>query len=281
MNYVLYHADCRDGFGSAFAAWKSLGDGATYLACQHGTPPPDLLVDRTTRIFVVDFSFPRSLLLRWHEEAAEVLVIDHHVTAQENLAGLPFASFDMDRSAALMVWEHFHPDRAAPAFLRHVQDMDLWRFELPDTRQVCAAIDSYPQDFRVWDGFCDDGAVARLRDEGRIIGRFVEQQVAYLCRQAMRLDLAEFKGVPAVCSPLFISETCAKLLELNPDAPLATAWFQVEPDRRIFSLRSRQGGTDVARLATRYGGGGHPSASGFSVPVGSVDLAPPAGETKA
>ena len=42
VDCVIYHAECTDGFGSAYAAWKLLGNRAEYHACKHGTPPPDV-----------------------------------------------------------------------------------------------------------------------------------------------------------------------------------------------------------------------------------------------
>lgn len=37
---VLYHADCMDGFGAAWALWKRFPQ-ARYVAVKHGNPPPD------------------------------------------------------------------------------------------------------------------------------------------------------------------------------------------------------------------------------------------------
>jgi len=276
MIYVLYHADCRDGFGSAYAAWKHLGDEATYLPCQHGKPKPELVLGAATKIYVVDFSFERDVLTTWPDQVGELVVIDHHVPAQESLQGLPFARFDMERSAAILTWRYFHGEGSEPPeFLGHVEDMDLWHFALEGTREICAAIDSYPHEFRVWDRFAAAGACGRLRDEGVVIRRFVERQVEYVCGEAVRLTVGPYTNVPCVNSGLFVSEACARLLEMHPEAELAAAWFQVEPGRRVFSLRSRKGETDVAELAKLFGGGGHPSASGFSVEVGDVSVAAP------
>ena len=36
VNCVIYHADCTDGFGAAYSAWKLLGNRAEYHACRHG-----------------------------------------------------------------------------------------------------------------------------------------------------------------------------------------------------------------------------------------------------
>ena len=33
---ILYHADCDDGFGAAYAAWLSLGDSAEYQPVYYG-----------------------------------------------------------------------------------------------------------------------------------------------------------------------------------------------------------------------------------------------------
>ena len=37
---VLYHADCPDGFGGAYAAWKKFGDTAEYIPVKYGRTPP-------------------------------------------------------------------------------------------------------------------------------------------------------------------------------------------------------------------------------------------------
>ena len=44
VDCVIYHADCTDGFGSAYAAWKLLGNRAEFHACKHGTKPPNVKV---------------------------------------------------------------------------------------------------------------------------------------------------------------------------------------------------------------------------------------------
>ena len=42
VDCVIYHANCTDGFGSAFSAWKLLGNRAEYHSCTHGTKPPNV-----------------------------------------------------------------------------------------------------------------------------------------------------------------------------------------------------------------------------------------------
>ena len=54
VNCVIYHADCTDGFGAAYAAWKHLGNRSEYYACKHGSPPPDI---KGKVVAILDFSY--------------------------------------------------------------------------------------------------------------------------------------------------------------------------------------------------------------------------------
>ena len=65
VDCVIYHADCTDGFGSAYSAWKQLGNRAEYHACKHGTPPPDV---KGKNVVVLDFSFNNATTKKMIEE---------------------------------------------------------------------------------------------------------------------------------------------------------------------------------------------------------------------
>ena len=54
INCIIYHADCTDGFGAAYSAWKCLGNRAEYHACKHGTTPPDV---KGKVVAILDFSY--------------------------------------------------------------------------------------------------------------------------------------------------------------------------------------------------------------------------------
>ena len=79
---VLYHADCSDGFGAAWALWKKYPK-AKYQPVKHGFPPPTNLAGR--HIVMVDFSYSRPALETMAQQAASLQVLDHHITAQDAL----------------------------------------------------------------------------------------------------------------------------------------------------------------------------------------------------
>lgn len=271
MIYVLYHSNCYDGFGAAFAAWKRFGDTAKYLPVSYGYPPPP--TPDASHIYILDFSYPLDVLLGLVNQGSPVTVIDHHKTAKENLnAALGVHShlhtiFDMEKSGALLAWEYFHQYQAeepsdpglpvlAPLLIQHISDRDLWKFHLEGTAKIHKALVSLPMDFKVWDQL----DVEKLKAEGEVCERLYTQLVAKICEGAytQRIDGHD---VPVVNTSIAWSEVGHELLERNPDAPFVAS-FTVFKDQVMWSLRSRAE-FDVSAIAKKFSGGGHKNAAGF------------------
>lgn len=252
---VLYHAECSDGFGAAWAIWKRF-PGVRFIPVKHGHPPPDGLTSQC--VVIVDFSYARPILDTMASETKNLLVLDHHITAQQALAGLPYAYFDQNKSGAVLAWEWAHGSRA-PWLLDYIQDKDLWKWALPGSREINAALASYPFDFQVWDRFSQQ----TLEQEGQAILRYERELVSKLAAQAV---MVEFQGqvVPSVHSAILTSQIGERL---SADHPFCVIWHDRD-GRRFFSMRSREEGADVGAIAASFGGGGHTHAAGFSVPLG-------------
>ena len=82
---------------------------ARYLPVEHGLSPPSGLDH--DHVVMVDFSYPREVIERLAPRPVSGF-LDHHVTAQAALAGLPYAYFDMKKSGAVLAWEWAHPEPA-------------------------------------------------------------------------------------------------------------------------------------------------------------------------
>lgn len=255
--YVLYHANCPDGFGAAFAAWKKFGNNAQYIPVKHGNPLPEM--EAKSEIYIIDFAYDRQTLLTLAQDN-QVQVLDHHKTAFDDLQGLDFAEFDMHRSGAVMAWNYFHPETEVPLLLQYIQDQDLWNWALPAAKEICTALSMYPFDFKLWDQL----KIEQLQQEGTVVLRYKEQLVSQLSR---KLDWFEILGhcVPAVNTPLFASELGNQLCLDHPEAKFSACYSELNGMRK-FSLRSI-GDNDVSAIARHFGGGGHPNASGMAVPI--------------
>ncbi len=258
---VMYHAECSDGFGAAWALWKKFPS-ARFIPVKHGNSPPAGIAGR--HVVIVDFSYPRETLEAMARETAGLQVLDHHITAEKALAGLPFAYFDQKKSGAVLAWEWAHTE-PAPWLLQYIQDKDLWHWALPASREINAALASYPYNFHVW----DELRQVTLEAEGRAILRYENELVGKIAVEAALVSFHN-ETVPAVQSAVLTSQLGERL---SAGYPFCVIWHDRD-GRRYYSLRSREDGADVAAIATSYGGGGHTHAAGFSVPLGPDSPSP-------
>lgn len=257
-NIVIYHGgNCPDGFTAAWVAWKLYGDSADYLPAKYGDPPPDV-TDRHVRI--LDFSYPRATLLEMHAKATSLAVLDHHKTAEADLAGLDFCKFDMNRSGAGLAWDVLHADEPRPKLVDYVEDRDLWRFSLPDARAITAYVMATPKAFEAWSNLArlvEDGP-GRVAELGQAILRKIDEMIyTHACETIPRVVAGH--AVPVVNASTEFSEIAGKLAE---GALFSVAWFQRGDGKYQYSLRSR-GDFDVSEIAKLWGGGGHKNAAGF------------------
>jgi len=256
--FVLYHANCPDGFGGAWSVWLVRGDAATYCPVSHGDPPPEIPPDAS--VLMVDIAYPREVALALRDRVRELVILDHHKSAQEDIGDLDFVTFDMNRSGAMMGWNYMHPGKEPPPLIRYVQDRDLWRFELPNSREVTAALGSYPMEFEVWKALDVDD----LAREGTAILRFRDQTVKTIVGFARWGEIGGYR-VPIVNATAHWSDVGEAMLQKYPEAPFVGAYFEDSEGTRRWSLRSRKD-FDVSTVAKKLGGGGHPQASGFREP---------------
>ena len=271
----VYHGNCADGFTAAWVVRKAFGeDDVEFVAGVYGEPPPDVA---GRDVIVVDFSYPRATMEGIVARARSVLVLDHHKTARDALADLPGATvvFDMERSGAGIAWDHFFPWVQRPALIDRIEDRDLWRFSYPDTREVQAAVFAHEYTFENWDALAA-ADLAALSVDGRAIERKHFKDIRELVNVVTRTMEIGGHAVPVANLPYtFTADAGHHLAEGHPFA----ACYWDTPAGRVFSLRSREGGADVSRIAKAYGGGGHANAAGFRVPWGHELTAPTAGDT--
>lgn len=263
-NLCIYHASCADGFGAALAVklyFDGLNQKCEFLPAHYGNDVPDVT---GKNVIIVDFSYPRDVLIRMNEDSESLTVLDHHKTAEKDLKGLDFCIFDMERSGAVMAWEHFHGKGNVPLLFQYIQDRDLWQWELPNSKEFSAGLQLLPMEFSVWEKYLDTANISELIEKGETVLKYQEQVVERATRPE-KVKLVEVQGftVPILNTTTLVSEICGKLAE---DYPFAVTYFDT-PEDRVYSLRSRNGGEDVSIIAKAFGGGGHPAASGFSIPL--------------
>lgn len=291
---VIYHDHCADGFGAAWACWMKWGAACQYVPANYGQTPPDVA---GKHVLIVDFSYKRDVLREMAGTAKSIIVLDHHKTAQADLTdwqiddvagdfwadddpmshvhtnddfvGQPIAAlFNMNKSGAVLAWEFCH-EAPVPMLLRLIQDRDLWRFAMEDTKPFALWLRSQPFDFDRFELLAQELDDARdsevIMTEARAMQRFFDAKVDEIASFADFEAIAEHTPIMVNCPPMFSSEVGHALLDKHPAAPFAAMWYETR-NKRMWSLRSRDERTDVSAVAAIFGGGGHRNAAGFSEP---------------
>lgn len=261
---VLYHADCSDGFGAAWAAWMRFGDAATYIPVRHIDPPPVGLID-TDDVLIVDFAYPKAVLVELEKTVRSIRILDHHKSAQIDLEGVPYATFDMTRSGSGITWDTLHPDTVRPRLINYIEDRDLWNWTCDNTREVLAVLDLRPKDFRGWENFSYDLENTATRyeiiEQGTLLVKHNRVLVGEMALHARRATILGH-DVPICNSYLYRSELGNFLAK---DEPFAVIWYQNKDSDIVCSLRSKDTGEDVSLIAKNFGGGGHARSAAFTV----------------
>ncbi|MEK9160865.1 MAG: hypothetical protein AAB440_02410 [Patescibacteria group bacterium] len=264
---ILYHGDCPDGFGGAFAAWKKFGNAAEYVPIKHGRPVPKGLAG--AELYFIDFVYKKPEMNQIAAEAASLVVLDHHEGVRDVVESMPHHIYDANRSGATIAWSYFHPETPVPTLLSYVEDGDLYRFALPDAHALLSYIYTEPFTFESWDTIASDLEKPEKRTEmiarGEVYRRHSDLIINELVNDA---KLVKFEGHICYFSPtlsIFASDLGNRLARKR--GPLALA-VQARPDGLRISLRG-DGSVDVAKIAQKYGGNGHPNASAFSLPWGT------------
>lgn len=262
---IVYHDPCFDGFTAAWAAYKALGKSAEYIPAAHGSKMPDF--EPGDHVYWVDFTYP-AVCRKYLKEGVKLQIIDHHKTGIQGWGDYPGALFDMNHSGAYLSWEFFHEGSNPPALVKYVEDRDLWRWKMPNSREVTDWLGLFPLTFDAWDEAHEvltqnfDQAVSH----GQIAAQAHKRAVEDILTQNVRCceHIGGYSVPVANCPKRFGSDVAIALLAMYPDAPFAAYYSDVSTGVREYGLRSRST-FDVTDVAKKYGGGGHPTASGFRV----------------
>jgi len=298
---VIYHADCTDGYGAAFAAWLKLGDEAEYVPMNYNSINPADLADLTDdrEVYILDFSLPRVQMESVFRLAKRVVWLDHHKTAFEMWCSkAPDLFFtihkeaddqkhivlDDCKSGALLAWEYFHPGTEVPMLIQHIDDRDRWVWALNGSAELHAALGAMqPWSFEKWQDvfeLASDRGMLDLYTEGAAILRAQKQHVERMAKQARKCRIIKTEPKPngehweanvlvdalglAVNASLHQSEVGHELA--NQSSTYGLVWYVAADCRVRCSLRSN-GDYDVSSIARSFGGGGHRNAAGFETDI--------------
>lgn len=288
FDLVLYHGGCPDGFTSAWV-FKHYFPMIQVHGCSYGTDPPSVY---QRRVAVVDFSFPRDQMLKMIQDSEYLVVLDHHASAEKNLANLDkeFSHekgeiiFDMKRAGAQISWDYLYPNKQRPWFIEYVADRDLWKKELPYTEELSLAMwfDGYFQDFNLLENLFQkvpflgkDISRHPIIDRGTSILRCknidIKNYANLACLTSLTLPIGKYSVRLVSCPRQYRSDVGNIITSIFKDCDFAGIyWYDHFRDEWWISLRSSLTCQyDLSDISNYFEtGGGHKHAAGFSIKSG-------------
>jgi oligoribonuclease NrnB/cAMP/cGMP phosphodiesterase (DHH superfamily) len=282
IDVVISHKGCVDGFGCIFAIYYYFKYHNLDINKIHFYPlSHNDKIDYTKltgkNVLVTDFSFKKDIYDLLKSLCKEIFTIDHHQTAFNQLGNDETLYYIESECGATLVWywlwnmNSAYPNKDIPIILYYIRDRDLWLNLLDKSKEVSAYL-YYIVDNNInilMDDFYenDDDKILTYKNIGEILiipeNKLISDCVKY--SQTRKLD---GKIVKLAESQLFRSEIGDRILETYKNIEIALIWnYDAIHNLIKISLRSRKGQVNVAQLAEKFGGGGHQSASGFSIPL--------------
>lgn len=262
---VIYHANCLDGFTSAWICSLFLEDAIYIPAADREKFSLDV---RGKTVYIIDFSYTTAIMLKIEKEAQNLILIDHHESAYKRLGDFEYSYFDLDHSAAVLVWKFFEPQKDPPLIALLAEDRDLWRWEIRGSKLATTALMAHEFTFEKWD-YLAGLSLDELINMGESIQAFKDMCIK---EHVSKVKISSFEGydVPVVnCTTSRIKSELGSLI--CQGWPFAVLWSAFKEGKLLCSLRSNpDGGINVAELCERHGGGGHPNAAGVIVDIKEV-----------
>ena len=258
---ILYHADCSDGLGAAWAAWKKFGTSASYIPVANAAPPPEGLVGK--EIYTVDYTFPKEITKRLIKANRRVTAIDHHVSNKPAIKITHKPLYRLHHSGAVLTWQYFHPKKRLPIYLKYVEDADLWRLKMPHAKEFVVARPFFPDTIKSTDVLIKKFERSDFRNkffaDGKLVLKYQKEILYNILRNTDRVWFHGHRAL-AVNSPIFTDELATMMYKKEP---VAIVWHNKKNSIKV-SLRS-DGSVDVSKIAAKYSGGGHKRASAFKL----------------
>jgi oligoribonuclease NrnB/cAMP/cGMP phosphodiesterase (DHH superfamily) len=292
---IIYHGPCPDGTGGLWSAchYKPIKN---RYACKAGCNPIGNYTDMN--VIFVDLCPQIDYLLELLKVAKYVVILDHHKSSEQmikdNAAILSIQTnlhieFDMGRSGCQMSWDYFFDNAPRPFFIDYMGDRDLWTWKLPSSREINTAlwelgyIDSYDLTKLTELLVNSEEKKSYLESSGRFIEagnkREVDIGVSNAIEATMEWRDKTFRvWLGGNINPSLRSELgnvlCSKQFKDGVLPDFSVCWqYDPKSDEWWLSFRGvKDRSPDLSEIASSFGGGGHPLASGITIKPPSKGL---------
>lgn len=265
-----------------------------FMGITHGQDLPEETWKGRHVVFV-DIAHKAAVLARIADEALSLTILDHHRSSAadvEAVRGRPNVTVvhDESRSGAQLAWDWYEETYAGtpagdprnrPDLINYIGDRDLWRWELPRSKEVNNAlfIRYAARSFYALSEETSSFDARALAVEGEHYGRYEKMLVDRALYTSVRCVVAVEEDAAASVRPeykarLVMSQTLTSEIGnsgMDDDCDFVmVVQTSLKTDEYWVSMRTTRSDVDLSKIAPRVKGatkgGGHPKAAGFTLP---------------
>ena len=223
--------------------------------------------------FSVIKSLPRYICLDHHKTAFDRYVPDVARTKYEkaNVSlhnGRVDIALNNGMSGAGMTHMYFFPDTETPLLVQHVQDRDIWSYDMEHTKAVDQYLKNQEQSIENWTDInarmCHATGYEEVVQEGKCLLADHEAKVLDIAHISEWITIAGATGLMVRCGYEYASDVGHELCKESGTFGLTYFTMDISQNILQVSLRS-EGDYDVEAIAKKLGGGGHKNAAGFII----------------
>lgn len=238
-------------------------------------------------VFVTDFSLSKEVFDILADKKIRIIWIDHHKSAIDDLQAQGWNCEGIrrtDYSGAALTWMYFNPDKTfeqAPDFIKLVNWYDLWQHD-KDPRVRAFSYGSglwdirpgYVQGGKFWNAMFSssygDHMLGLVLKYGSDIQKYVETYQDALCKDlAYRVPLSTQNGMRTLLAMAIRpgnSSTFERQDVTGVDALFTCQYVAGDVQKYRCGVYSPDNVKEILDVALGFGGGGHPTAAGFTFP---------------
>lgn len=276
----LYHLDDDGKCAASIVAQFGHRDeyDPKFFEMNYGYAVPFDQIQKGEYVYIVDFSIEPTEMLALFDITSNVIWIDHHASSIKKYENFPLDIYGFrstKHSGAMLTFMYLtnRPDLLkaspeeliesddVPIIINLIDDYDMWRFLIPETKIFHMGLSIIPHDplDPIWTN-CTEEDFNRILASGETILKYRADMMKTLIDSYGYETTFEGYSCFVLNQGIISSEDFASIDKTKYD--ILVGWIYSDGAWH-YQLRSLENGPDVSEIATKYGGGGHVHAAGF------------------
>ena len=281
---LIYHSADLDGMCSAAIMKKffntrleNKNTQTDFIGWNYGEELP--ILDQYTNIIMADISFPADVMKELHR-TKNLIWIDHHKAIIEELEPLKIPGLrDTSLSACELTWKYLFPEADVHPMVELLGKYDTFRHkDTPEEETVNKFQYGAQVKMQTYDEvyeYLEDWAISDFQEfkyMGENVLDYLRKDINQVLKTGLKLEFrynSDKVKVIAINKPGVNPAVIG--INYHNEGYDALINFSISGQNLTLTIYNANKKVDVSKIAKQFGGGGHPGASGFRIPLSDLN----------